>query len=439
MSTVRRLRRSTARPTARPTAPRLALLAVLIVAASLSVFIALRTPAWEANDEPDHMMNIEKLVAGHWYRIEPNAGYAPHQPPLYYLLAAGLQKALGRAPFAVKPQQGDAIVANGQFGHAQPQERRDRRLLLPLRLLSVVFSTLTIVVTNRLAKRLGADAWSATAAAATVAFVPRYVFSASFVTNDGLATLLGVVATLFVVKLWLGDHEVGPTRRRWVLPLSLGVALGALASAKLISLPMVAFVGLAGLWALRRSPRLAVLLVIGAAAISLPVFLSNQIRYGDPIASRASVEYFRSWIPALVLQIHTTDWLVKAVGNGFLTSFWYTSGWNQFRWKALTYVPLWGLACVGALGNIRRRGSFRGALLCALIFASAVSSVWVLAWNTTQFQARLAFPGLAAFGSVVALGWQRWNTPRWFAFVLPALGLCGTLYAINADILSRYV
>lgn len=435
MSIVRRLRRSAATPKA----PLLALLAVLIVAASLSVFIAFRTPAWEANDEPDHMMNIEKLVAGHWYRIEPNAGYAPHQPPLYYLIAAGVQKALGRGAFSVAPQQGDATVANGQFGHDQPQERRDRALLLPLRLLSVVFSTLTIIVTQRLARRLGADQWSATAAAATVAFVPRYVFSASFVTNDGLATLLGAAATLLLVKLWLGDHEAGPIRRRWVLPLSLGLALGALAAAKLISLPMVAFVGLAALWALRRSPRLAVLLVIGAAAISLPVFVSNQIRYGDPIASRASIEYFRSWIPALVLQIHTTDWLVKAVGNGFLTSFWYTSGWNQFRWKAVTYIPLWGLAGLGALGNLRRRGSFRGTLLCTLVFASAVSSVWVLAWNTTQFQARLAFPGLAAFGSVIGLGWQRWNTPRWFALVLPVLGLVGTLYAINADILSRYV
>ena len=419
-------------------APRLAFLGVLIVAASLSTFIAVRTPAWEANDEPDHMMNIEKLVAGHWYRIEPNAGYAPHQPPLYYLVAAGVERALGRSAFTVKPQQGDAVVENGQFGHGQPQERSDRRRLLPLRLLSIVFSTLTIVLTQRVAKRLGADDWSATAAAATVAFVPRYVFSASFVTNDGLAAMLGALVTLLIIRLWLGDHEATAVRRSWRLPLGLGLSLGLLADTKLITLPMVAFVGLAALWTLRRSPLLAALLVVSAAAVSIPVFISNQLRYGDPIASRASVDYFRTWIPALVLQIHTTDWLVKAVGNGFLTSFWYTSGWNQFRWKAITYVPLWGLSAIGALGNVRRRGAHSGALLCTLVFASAASSVWVLAWNTTQFQARLAFPGLAAFGSVIALGWQRWNTPRWMAFVLPVLGFCATLYAINADILARY-
>lgn len=418
--------------------PRLALIAVVFVAASLSVFIAVRTPAWEANDEPDHMMNIEQLVRGRWYRIEPKAGYAPHQPPLYYLVAAGLEKALGRSSFAVRPQEGDGIVANGQFTHTQPQERADKRRLLPIRLLSVFFSALTIVVAHRLARRLGADEWIATAAAATVAFIPRYVFSAAFVTNDGLATLIGAIATLLMVKLWLGDHETRGSRKTWQLPLVLGLALGALAATKLINLPMIAFVGLAALWRLRRSPRLAALLLIGAMTLSLPVFVSNQIRYGDPIASKASVDYFRSWIPALVLQIHTTDWLVKAVGNGFLTSFWYTSGWNQFRWKAVTYVPLWGLAVVGALGNLRRRGTYRGVLLCLWVFFAAVASVWVLAWNTTQFQARLAFPGLAAFGGVVALGWQRWGAPRWMAFILPALGLVGTIYAINADILARY-
>lgn len=416
--------------------PAAALGIVVLIAASLSCLIAATTPAWEANDEPDHMMNIQKLVAGEWYRIEPNAGYAPHQPPAYYLLVAGVQRLFAQDAFVIAPQQGDGDVANGQFSHGEPQESRDRRRLLPLRLLSVVLGALTIVLTSRVARRLGASAWNAVAAAATVAFVPRFVFSSSFVNNDALATTLGAVITLLFVRVWQGDHKTD--RRPWRLPLLLGIALGALAATKLITLPMIAFVGLAALWRLRRTPRLAVLVVVGAMILSMPVFVSNQIRYGDPIASRASVDYFRSWIPALVLQIHTTDWLVKAVGSGFLTSFWYTSGWNQFRWRGPTYVPLWGLAAIGTLGNLRRRHERSGTVVCLFVFASAVSSVWVLAWNTTQFQARLAFPGLAAFGSVVVLGWQRWRAPRWLPFVLPFLGLMGTIYAINTDIFNRY-
>ena len=416
--------------------PAVGLGTVIVVAAALSCLVAIRTPAWEANDEPDHMMNIQKLVDGEWYRIAPNTGYAPHQPPGYYLLVAGVQRLIGQDAFVIAPQQGDGDVANGQFGHAEPQESRDRRRLLPLRLLSVVLGALTILLTSRVARRLGASDWTSVAAAATVAFVPRFVFSSSFVNNDSLATALGAVSTLLLVRVWQGDHL--NVRRAWRLPTLLGLALGALAATKLIALPMIAFVGVVALWRLRREPRLAAALVVSAMLLSMPVFVSNQIRYGDPIASKASVEYFRSWIPALVLQIHTTDWLVKAVGSGFLTSFWYTSGWNQFRWRGMTYVPLWSLAAIGSLGNLRRRHHDPGTVVCLLLFVSAAASVWVLAWNTTQFQARLAFPGLAAFGSVIAMGWQRWGAPKWLAFVLPLLGFIGTVYAINTDILNRY-
>ena len=416
--------------------PALALVLIMIVAAALSLSVAVRTPAWEANDEPDHMMNIQKLVRGEWYRIEPNAGYAPHQPPGYYLLVAGVQRLIGQDGFTIAPQQGDGDVANGQFSHGEPQESSDHRRLLPLRLLSILLGALTIFTTSRVARRLGATEWTAVAAAATVAFVPRFVFSSSFVTNDTLATTLGAVITLLLVRVWQGDHL--HDRRSWQLPLFLGFALGALAATKLIALPMIASAGLIALWRLRSAPKLAAVLVFAATILSVPVFVSNQVRYGDPIASTASVEYFQSWIPALVLRLHTTDWLVKAVGSGFLTSFWYTSGWNQFRWRGVTYVPLWGLALAGTLGNVRRRHHQTGTLVCLALFASAVASVWVLAWNTTQFQARLAFPGLAAFGSVVALGWQRWGAPRWMAFVLPLVGFIGTLYAINTDVLQRY-
>ena len=380
---------------------------MVVVAAALSCFIAVQTPAWEANDEPDHMMNIQKLVDGEWYRIAPNTGYAPHQPPGYYLLVAGVQRLIGQDAFVIAPQQGDGDVANGQFSHAEPQESRDHRRLLPLRLLSVVLGTLTILLTSRVARRLGASDWNSVAAAATVAFVPRFVFSSSFVNNDTLATALGAMITLLLVRVWQGDH-LGE-RRPWRLPLLIGFALGAWAATKLIALPMIAFAGVIALWRLRREPRLAGALVLSAMVLSMPVFVSNQFRYGDPIASKASVEYFRSWIPALVLQIHTTDWLLKAVGSGFLTSFWYTSGWNQFRWRGMTYVPLWGLAAIGSLGNLRRRHQHAGTVVCLLLFISASSSVWVLAWNTTQFQARLAgfhgggWAGVASWRRVVGL------------------------------------
>ena len=59
--------------------PLLVLASILVVFILLSAVIALKTPAWEANDEPGHVQNIEALVSGHWYGI----------PSHCYLIANG--------------------------------------------------------------------------------------------------------------------------------------------------------------------------------------------------------------------------------------------------------------------------------------------------------------------------------------------------------------
>ena len=413
-------------------APRLAAVLVVAVGVLCAVVIAIRTPAWESNDEPDHVRNIEILASGHWYKIEDGAGYSPHQPPLYYLAMAGLQRVAGMRAELPMPQQGDGTTDNGQFGHAQPQEHHDHRRLLLLRFPSVILGALTVIITGRVARALGGDAWTETAAMATVAFIPKFVFSSSFVNNDVLATTLGAAVTLLAVRMWRGERT---TR----LAVGLGVASGALLGTKLSAIPLVGVVAIAVLWRWRRSAKELVACAIPAVALAGPVFVSNQLRYGDPVAAKASIDYFRTWIPALVAVPRTFRWFGRTVASGAATSFWYTSGWNQFRWKAVTYVPLWGLSVLALLAHpIRRARAAKGTGLAFLVVIAAAASIWVLAWNTTQWQARIAFPGLAAFGALIATGWRRWGAPVWLSFVLPALGLVGTLYAIRTDVFGRY-
>lgn len=73
-------------------APPVAIASVATVFVVFALAVAILTPAWEAADEPAHVLNVETLVRGHWYRIEGNAGLEPHQPPLYYLVLAGWQR-----------------------------------------------------------------------------------------------------------------------------------------------------------------------------------------------------------------------------------------------------------------------------------------------------------------------------------------------------------
>jgi Dolichyl-phosphate-mannose-protein mannosyltransferase len=440
---------------------RFLLSAFAITTLSLSVLL----PAWEANDEPDHVRNVETLVSGRWYRIEKDAGYQPHQAPLYYLALAGWQKVAGFDPWTPTFAPNPAAPAGGQFTH---DDAESQRRVVFLRLPSIALGLLTIWLTRRIARHVRLSEWGALAAAAIVATVPRFVFLSSVVTNDTLAITLGTLSILFAVRCWMADSQRAPLRDLLVL----GVVSGLLLDTKLTPVPFVAvLVGLPILRTIRNEVQAGVarskiawskiawsniarssLPAFTMLVVAAPVLISNHIRYGDPLASTASLEYFRSWIPALVIPNTAFSWLGITVTSGFLTSFWYTSGWNQFRWRAISYVPFWALSAIGFAGLVRgfrarrtpasqRDPSVAPAIPTLLLSSAALASasaVWILAANATQWQARLSFPALSAFAVLIVLGYQRLRLPTVLWFLLPALGAAGTLYAIHTDVVGRY-
>jgi hypothetical protein len=115
--------------------PQLVLLALIALSTALAVVIAVKTPAWESADEPDHVENIETLVGGHWYTMSTDclafdktafgvqgkyahcSGTEAHQPPLYYLLTAGVQTLEGHPPFHVSPGSETFFTQHGLFVH----------------------------------------------------------------------------------------------------------------------------------------------------------------------------------------------------------------------------------------------------------------------------------------------------------------------------------
>jgi Dolichyl-phosphate-mannose-protein mannosyltransferase len=456
----------------------------------LTLALAVLIPAWEANDEPDHFRNVQTLVSGRWYRLEPGAGYSAHQAPLYYLGLAGIQKVAGLSPFTPTLEDNPQRPQRGRYVH---NDANSQRRVVLLRLPSIVLGVLTIWLTRRVAQRAGLSAWGSVLASAIVATLPRFVFLSSVITNDTLVITLGAWATLLAVGLVVDDQL--STRRL----LGFGVVLGLMLETKLSALPIVVALALGVVlarWVQRgritgsdASKTVTSKLSIGAGAamiaglifVAMPVLLSNQLRYGDVLASKASVEYFRQLLPPLVAVPGGWDWFGVAVGSGFATSFWYTSGWNQFRWKAETYVPLWFLAVVGLLGCFaKRRNTDRAALpshvsntatsktskttakttakmaaktapsiegrepnsavigLLGGVALASASVVWFLATQTTQWQARTSFPGIAAFATLIGIGYHRLRIPIALQFLLPTVTLAGTLYAIHSDVINRY-
>jgi Dolichyl-phosphate-mannose-protein mannosyltransferase len=483
------------------TAFRFLLVLFVLLTLSLSVLI----PAWEANDEPDHFRNVQTLVSGRWYRMEPGAGYSAHQAPLYYLGLAAIQKAVGLSAFTPTLEANPKAPERGLFTHNDGDAQR--RVVL-LRMPSILLGALTVWLTRKVARRSGVSEWGALLAAAIVATLPRFVFLSAVINNDTLVITLGAWATLLAVGLVADDH-VSAKRL-----CGFGAVLGLMLETKLSSVPIVIalalgvvvarFVQSRGDWVksdqlvsahtegfvqnigkrsvtkvatgkvataevtstqqsqapdrFRLSARLAATIAVAALVVAAPVLVSNQLRYGDPLASKASVDYFRELLPPLVAVPQTWEWFGLAVGSGFATSFWYVSGWNQFRWKAETYVPLWMLVSMGLLGCLMPRRKVtavkaatdpNGALgesqkvsgfvpLLTAVCVASVSVVWILATQTTQWQARTSYPGLAAFATLISTGYRKLRIPMALQFLLPALTLAGTLYAIHADVINRY-
>jgi hypothetical protein len=117
-----------------------------------------------------------------------------------------------------------------------------------------------------------------------------------------------------------------------------------------------------------------------------------------------------------------------------MNSFWYQSGWNQFHWAWPVNLIFW-LVLAAALAGLIRRGIDRGVIVTlTTISIAGFLSVWILAFQTGTYEARYALVGVAAIAALAALGLERWRLP--VQLLLPAMGLCGTLIAIQQNVLA---
>jgi Dolichyl-phosphate-mannose-protein mannosyltransferase len=430
--------------------PHLALALVLAVFIALATLIAFKTPAYESADEPGHVENIETLVSGHWYRIpatcpdqETNvfislhcAGTEPQQAPLYYLLFAGWQEAVGLP--AQRPYQGQHNPGRF-FGSAQVFVHKSTAVphaLLWLRLPNVVLGALTILFTFFAVRLITTDDWTPVVAASLVAFLPRFVFLSAFVTNDNLVDLLGAVLAWVALRFVLR-----PSRWRIVV---VGTVVGLLAITKLSTLPLafvlIVVVGLQPGWRRRIE-----LFAMGSAAsliISGWYFIQNAVRYGDPLARKASEKYLSkvAGLGTFLGEPYKVSDPLRLVfiqvPQRIVASFWFQAGWNTFHWSWQVNVLFCAAAALALVGLYHRE--IHPLILATLgaISVGALLSVWFVSFQTGTYEGRYAFAGISALAALAALGLERWKLP--FRLLLPAIGLCGTVVALQLDVLAYH-
>jgi 4-amino-4-deoxy-L-arabinose transferase-like glycosyltransferase len=445
--------------------PNRVLLATLAAYTVLAVAVALLTPPGEANDEPSHVRNVESIVGGELYRITPESGSESHQAPLYYLTLAAWQKAWGVPQFELTVEGTGAPIGRGpHWRHDGPREAAMQRRIDLLRAPGIVMGLSTIILTWLAIRFLSSDPWTPVIAATVVAFVPRFVFLTGVVNNDNLATLLGAAATCLAA--WLVGRRPDERRIRIAWAAIAGAVLAAAMLSKVTALVVAPGVVLALLLVVRRSrERLALLAVIGVVALTVSGWwlARNQVLYGDPLGNAASIAHLRELYPALFPTDNLVLRALVTIPAGAWASTWYTSGWNQFTWPDLAYVPFWTLLGIGAIAGIAglwRSNDGRGtasalsntiestpataapsragiAILAAFALGGAFA-VWFVGLQTTQQQARIGFVGLPALAGLTAIGYERLRWPLVARFALPALGFLGTIVAIWMDVLSVF-
>ncbi len=399
-------------------------ISIALAYVAIAILFALRTPAWEAPDEPAHYNYIRQvaggtlipvLEAGDWdnayleqlkaARFQPalldrlaTIQYEDHQPPLYYW--------------------GGAIVYAVTNGS-----------LTALRLYSVLLTLGTVWLTYSIVQFLRPDQPAvALGAMALVAFLPQQLAMTASVNNDALMGLVAAGALFDVLRYTPPPAPSPQSREGNISPLRLGMWMGII----LLTKTTIYFMGAVFLLALylrwRRDGLPLSVLLRRVLVFALPILLvaglwwgRNLVVYGVP-----DVMGLRRHDSVVIGQLRTADLIAKE-GSNYLplalrTTF--QSFWGQFGWMAvpmdtipsaqvpLVYPALGLLTFVCGIGLLvgRLRGLSRDALLImgAMI---ALALLVFLYYNTqfVQFQGRYLFSALIPFAFFMAEGLDVWR------------------------------
>ncbi|RLC97377.1 MAG: hypothetical protein DRI77_07340, partial [Chloroflexi bacterium] len=341
----------------------------------ISLTYNLATPIFEAPDEVWHYAYARYIAEEHALPTLTDDTSGAHQevaqPPLYYAVAALVS---GLAPDDDLPelmwhnpnfgyQAGGAVNDNKNMLIHTARERFPwHGAVLAIRLarfVSLAFGLLTVLA----AWGLGRETFPqrpmlALTVAATVAFIPQFLFISSVVSNDSAAAALSTTA------LWAIARAINrgvTTRRSLIIGLLIGLA-ALTKTSTLLLLPLAA----ATLFAIRHSsmrPFVHSLCAIlcSASAVGGWWYLRNTLLYSDPFGFRVHAD--TPWGRPTPASIST---LVAEMPRLY-RSFWGAFGWGHVELPAWVYLSLGVILLLSLVGWGRalatRRMPGRGRIL----------------------------------------------------------------------------
>ncbi|CAN5478223.1 hypothetical protein BH20VER3_BH20VER3_08550 [soil metagenome] len=412
-------------------------------------------PAWEANDELDHVANIEYEVRhfGTFIPIDYGRWHETHQPPLYYWIGAIWQRMLGITSFtpsfppwrATKPENDKLVFAHEKFDAVQ---RSQALSLHKLRLLSPILGLITVALTFSICRSLTCDQLFAASATFIVALHPKFLILSAAITNDSLAVLVGSTLLLLTIR-YVSDNR--GTWHHHLLALGIGLTAGAGVLTKLNLLPLIGilisiavFLAPSG-WRGKLADSLIIVLV-GLLVCGWWLF-HNRALYGDWLAMRASSDWLALRLPKTMKPVpfYDVERFLNFVPQTLFRTFWYNGGFNQLVAPFAIYCVLWWLAAVSLAQAFKVQiiskestlSTQHLSLLWAATLAGAVA-VLLIAQQTFQAEGRIAFVALPAFAVLLTSGSQayfRGTRFHWLGLSLWPL----VMLLFNAYVLLRFI
>ena len=396
----------------------------------LVLLYMLAIPTGESPDEPSHLQCIEQVSLGNripvvdppprgvwWARERVISGLTCIHMPLYYLLAGFTQKLVhlvSAAPihYEFPPnnplwETGASVAMFTPRPKESPFSLNEPITLTMLRIESVLFGLVSLLVAGRLARRMAPESPDAALIAMTlVAGWSQFLFMSRAINNDTLAVALAVGVLAILVN-------VGKPGR-YVLASGLAVLaiLAKLTMTFVVAAIVVAWVSEMVISANTRERRR--LLQAGLKSIVLFGLLGLLL-----------------WVqPTLRVHLEGSQVAIHSISPQTLTPiYWlnvlkmtFQSGWGRFGWMNLAtpdvQVTIWWAAIiltgiVGLASGLRHAANATARLVILIVcvwVACVLASYLRIQINRFQPQFRYALaavPALAAFsgmGTVALLG-----------------------------------
>jgi 4-amino-4-deoxy-L-arabinose transferase-like glycosyltransferase len=421
------------------------------IALILAAFVLLATtysqvtPLGEAPDEAPHFTVIRYIVQnGHLPSTEEE--HEAFQPPLYYLIGAGLTFWADYDGYVIKANA-DYSLDEGQpknlLLHASDEAFPYRGWALTwrlLRLVSVLYGAVTVWATYWIGRTLFRDRPAIGLLMAILnAFIPEFLFMSGLINNDNLAAMFAALLLLQISRLVTGQDD-------WITVGSLGVLLGLGVLSK-VSVAITALpAGLALLYAawkrdgstgkvIRRTLGWGAIVSLLTLLIAGWWFARNLILHDD----------LTGW--AFILETNAlregplTPDILWWLARGLFKSFWLA--WIGIELHTELYLGLLGMCLMATAGLARLllpdrrhdlpRDTRVGMGLLALQVVLVVASL--LQWTATVLgtdQARLLYPALPALLMFLALGLAQWVPPRRDGWLIRGMAIVFFLLAAAA-------